>query len=131
MDTTRIIKSDLTLEGLHKKVSYASDLATSKVLYFSLLILLNSRSITHDAHTFHATMLPFYKRQIGWKVENEYQKKLGASMVKYKKPSKELAPMQQVFDPKLNRAAMSHIEGSMQKEFHDRSSNTAEVVPQR
>jgi hypothetical protein len=92
LDTNRIIKSDISFEGLHKKISYASDLATSKVFYFSLIILLNSRSIPHDAHTFHAIMLPCYKRQIGWKVENEYQKKLGASMIKYKKTSKDLPP---------------------------------------
>lgn len=98
------------------KQNYLTNIASSKLLYFAMTILLTGKSLPTDSKFFAKAFFSPFKRDITWKVESHYQKKLSASMLKKQAGSKlDLAKRAKEAKNSLDRAIQSAFKGNSEE----------------
>jgi len=69
-------------DKLAKRQRYYDTLLSQQLLYFAHIILANEDTLPIDARLFNEVYVPNYQREIGWKVELEYQKRLSKDVTR-------------------------------------------------
>jgi hypothetical protein len=62
-----------------------AEIGTAKLLFFSMSILLASTSLPLEWKSFQDLHGTAFQREIGWRVEEEYQKKVNMSIIQERK----------------------------------------------
>ena len=63
-------------------MNYLLDIIKAKIVYFALMIVFAKRTLPSDSGDLLHNMLPVYKAEVQWKIENEFQKKFNKMMAK-------------------------------------------------
>jgi hypothetical protein len=92
------------------------------MLYFSMLILVNSSSVPNSAlpHLFDSYQST-YTREIGWKIETEYQKKMNKILVRNRQDRQDkktrVSTVSNLSEAKVARQARMLMDEAIQKEL--------------
>ena len=66
-----------------------AEIGTAKLLFFSMSILLGQTTLPLQWESFQELHGKLYQREIGWRVEEEYQKKVNMSIIQERKEREE------------------------------------------
>lgn len=69
-------------DRLGKRQRYYHTLQSQHLLFFAQVIFVNEDTLPIEAKLFNQTYVPNYQKEIGWKVELEYQKKLSKEVAR-------------------------------------------------